>query len=565
MSTNDRAALPLRLSAHVLAHLRAVAEGIAPSAAARRYLLTAADDGAALRAHLAAVDAGTAVARRAGTGPRWRLLRMAHLPVPAVALPPPLEEWAEARGYDGFSHDELLPLYELEHVAPSPSRKARQAERLRRARLALLDELAAFTAQPPALADGVALWFGDDLAARLERAGFHRLGDLRVAISVGGRWWTGIQGFGPVKAAALADQIGALVGWPLAPTWRADAAARATASDDAVLIEAWIRARTRSDQTARAYRREVQRFTVWLLAERRARLASASVDDCAAYAAFLAGVPPEWMSRRNAARFGVGWAPFASQPSPSSQRYALGILSGFYAWAVGAGELPRNPWVFVNLDVPDDPKAPVTVSRAFTPAAWKALLAEAERLPRLASDRMRFLLVFAQATGLRAGELLAARRGHVMERPDGFWLRVHGKGARNRLVVLPFVAMQALRDYLGQRGLVFEDAGPEVPLLAHLTSPGEPLTYPTLSSLFRRFSARALLALPMAERDAARGASLHWLRHTHATRAIEKNVPADVVQANLGHSDPRTTATYYRAQERRRMQALDAAFGDEGE
>ena len=122
MSTNDRAALPLRLSAHVLAHLRAVAEGIAPSAAARRYLLTAADDGAALRAHLAAVDAGTAVARRAGTGPRWRLLRMAHLPVPAVALPPPLEEWAEARGYDGFSHDELLPLYELEHVAPSPSR-----------------------------------------------------------------------------------------------------------------------------------------------------------------------------------------------------------------------------------------------------------------------------------------------------------------------------------------------------------------------------------------------------------------------------------------------------------
>ena len=38
----DRA--PLRLSAHVLAHLRAVAQGIAPGVASRRYLLNARDD-----------------------------------------------------------------------------------------------------------------------------------------------------------------------------------------------------------------------------------------------------------------------------------------------------------------------------------------------------------------------------------------------------------------------------------------------------------------------------------------------------------------------------------------
>ena len=99
----------LRLGAHVLAHLRAVAEGIAPGAAARRYLLTAADDDTALRAHRAAVDVAAAVVRRAGLGSRWRLLRVAQLPAIALAAPIPLEEWAEAKGYGDFSHDERAP------------------------------------------------------------------------------------------------------------------------------------------------------------------------------------------------------------------------------------------------------------------------------------------------------------------------------------------------------------------------------------------------------------------------------------------------------------------------
>ena len=576
----------LRLGAHVLAHLRAVAAGIAPGAAARRYLLTAADDGTALRAHRAAVDVAAAVVRRAGLGSRWRLLRVAQLPASALAAPVSLEEWAEAKGYEGFSHDELLPLYQEDNPVPAPDRKSRQIERLRVARLALLDELASFAAEPPSLADPVTQWFPEELAARLQRAGFVQLGDLRTAIAIGGRWWRGLPAYGPIKAAALADQVGALVGWPSAPAWRADEIGSARAAEAGALMESWISARTQSAQTARAYRREVQRFLVWLLAERRVGLAEASADDCAAYIAFLQAVPAEWISRRSAGRFAPGWAPFAGQPSVSSQRYALTVLNAFSAWAVRSGALARNPWELVNLRLPDDANAAPDSSRAFTPAAWAALIARLDGLSPAVRARMSWLVLFARATGLRAGELLRARRADLIERDGGWWLHVHGKGARNRLVPVPRPALQATRDYFAARGLVLEASHPNTPLLAILAAPELPgadapaagrvpvpdaaervsrgfLSYSTLAPAFKRLARAAFAALPLAEREAALGASLHWLRHTHATRAAEAAVPVDVLQANLGQADPRTTAVYYRAQEKRRAEQMERVFSGE--
>ena len=577
----DRA--PLRLSAHVLAHLRAVAQGIAPGVASRRYLLNASDDGAALRAHRVAVDTASALARRAGLGPSWRLLRVAQLPDQAPAALPSLEEWAEAKGYQDFSEAELLPLYLEQNPTPTGGRKARQIERLRRARLALLDELASFVAQPPSLADPVKHWFPDDLAAHLQRAGFVQLGELRAAIAIGGRWWRGLPAYGPIKAAALADQVGALVGWPAAPAWRADDAGSARAAEAGELVESWIKARTQSAQTARAYRREVQRFLVWLLAERRRELAAVSADDCAAYIEFLRAVPAEWMSRRSAARFAAGWAPFAGQPSVASQRYALTVLNAFFAWAARAGALGRNPWELVNLRLPDAADAKPEASRAFTPAAWSALLAQLGRLPAPAAARMRWLLVFAQATGLRAAELLRARRADFVARDGGWWLHVRGKGARNRLVPVPRAALQATRDYFRVRGLDWDAAHPNTPLLAALATPELPgddlvaggarapdaderrrrgfIAYATLAPAFKRFALAAFSGLPFDDREAAHGASLHWLRHTHATRAAESGVSLDVQQANLGHADPRTTAAYYRAQQKRRLEQMEAVFG----
>jgi integrase len=203
------------------------------------------------------------------------------------------------------------------------------------------------------------------------------------------------------------------------------------------------------------------------------------------------------------------------------------------------------------------------VSRAFTPAAWAALHAYLERQPPGASvERLQWLCVFVESTGLRAAELLRATRGDLVERGAGWVIRVHGKGRRNRTVPVPAVALRVTRAYFDSRRLDFATAAGETPLVAALDDAMAPIGYRSLYETFTRFVRRAVREsdLPAAEKERALRASAHWLRHTHATRAAERNVPPDVLQENLGQADPRTTARYYRAQMERRQRAMEKAF-----
>ena len=93
-------------------------------------------------------------------------------------------------------------------------------------------------------------------------------------------------------------------------------------------------------------------------------------------------------------------------------------------------------------------------------------------------------------------------------------------------------------------------------------TPAQPIGYSALHQTFTRFVKRATRQLPEAERRRAENASAHWLRHTHATRAAERNVPPDILQESLGQTDPRTTARYYRAQIERRQLAMEKAFSN---
>ena len=593
------------LGKHHCAHLRAVAQGVPVIEAARRYL--GIEHGhEAVTAHRAALDLASAVARRRGDS-RWRLLGAA-LPPAALALRvPPLEDWAEAEGLGDWSADELLSLYEETFGAggdgsgsdsgngnsPSQRRRSARNARLQAARLALLHELEAQAADKPTPADALAGWLPPALAHELLERGVANLGELQALIVRGGRWWAGLRAYGPVKAARLQRQVEQLIGAPLARSWSwhlnaeratalsgehganraAPGVATIAARDDRVAVQAWIAARAGSALTAKVYEREVDRFILWIVLERRKALSDAVAEDCRAYIDFLAAVPDAWISRRHVPRLAPGWAPFAGPLSVGSQRQAVGIVHSLFQWLVQAGYLKANPWALVRRRIGDDLEGSVAArngdsigesSRAFTPAAWKALQAQAEKdteTPATAA-RMRWLLVFAEATGLRASELVNARRGHFARRQGAWWLRVLGKGARNRSVPVPSAAMKATMDYFASRGVDFESAPDDMPLLASIAAPGQPLSYPALHKAFKSFVLRALRhsSLPVAERREADAASTHWLRHTHATRAVERGVGADVLQANMGHADPRTTAGYFKTQLDRRLAEMERAF-----
>jgi integrase len=260
-----------------------------------------------------------------------------------------------------------------------------------------------------------------------------------------------------------------------------------------------------------------------------------------------------------------GWAPFKGSLSIASQQLALAALHSLFAWLVQARYLASNPWVLVNRKLGDDPRHDIgdSASRAFTPLAWTMIIDHLKRAPPTPSnERLHWICVFVEATGLRAAELIATRVEDFRHLAAGWVLKVHGKGRRNRTVPVPTRAIKATVAYLATRGLQLSTATQETPLLGSLTTPTAGVTYSALHETFTRFLKRALTALPTDQRRDALRASMHWLRHTHATRAAEANVSADVLQENLGQSDPRTTARYYRAQLERRQREMERAFGE---
>jgi integrase len=219
----------------------------------------------------------------------------------------------------------------------------------------------------------------------------------------------------------------------------------------------------------------------------------------------------------------------------------------------------------VNKKTGDDKQRNVLDTKALSESASTAILQFIDQqAPSPARARIRFIVVFLSAVGLRSSELLNATLGQIQLEPEGWLLQVHGKGAKNRIVHLPGQAMAALHDYLSVRGIdTLETVNPDLPLLANLKNAAQPLGYQALYEHVTSWLRKALLhsALPSSEKSKLLGASTHWLRHTFGTRAVALEVPLDVIQAQLGHASIQTTMDIYgKAPIKRRAEALSAAF-----
>lgn len=583
---------------NVFAYLRALAEGIEPESASARYLGT--ETAAQARgAHREVVTEVRTIARRRGD-PAWRLIgvELAGSSATAASGAPSVTEWAAAEGLDDWPENDLIALYGERFGADGQGsndstgqggdassrhqRKLSRNARLRERRLVLLRELERVAEAPAQADDHLAGWFDETTTERLNAAGATTLADIQRWHAEGRRWWTKIPALGQTKARAIAARIERLIGkldgvvdWPRASALAStrpgvnrqlQVPAAIDATHDRAAIAAWVDARAGSERTRVAYLREGERFLLWCLLEQGRALTDATVEDCRAYMAFLADLPARWISRKKVAPQAPGWAPFAGPLSVSSRRHAVKIVASMFEWLTAARYLRVNPWGLVNQKVGDARAAdrrPAPTTKAFTPAAWQVLLADLERevqTPALA--RLKWLCVTCEATGLRAAELIAAVRGDIRMTRAGALLDVVGKGSKHREVPLPKAALAATREYFLQRGVGFDEAPPDMPLLGSLLEPRKGIGYDALYETFTRFTRRALKrsGLEDGEQKAASKASLHWLRHTHATRFAERGGDLDVLQANLGHSDPRTSAGYYRAQIERRQAQLEKAF-----
>ena len=114
-------------------------------------------------------------------------------------------------------------------------------------------------------------------------------------------------------------------------------------------------------------------------------------------------------------------------------------------------------------------------------------------------------------------------------------LRVRrAKGGKERVVPLSAAAVSALRDWMGRRPACDHDA-----LFVSIPRHGGQRPAPLSTTAVWRIVTGYAKAAGLHD-----GVTPHALRHTFATRIAEADVPLDVLQDLLGHSDPRTTTIY---------------------
>lgn len=594
-----------RVGINHFAHLRAVAESVNMVESAQRYL--GIEHGhQAVTAHKQAVEAVRAIARRRGES-AWRLIGLLiATPVRAdSAALPSLEDFIAERDLDGWSESDVAEMYA--EAYPQDGKNQRRA-RLRMRQLDLLRRLESVAAERPAPSDLITGWFDDVTAGRLLGAGIDTLGQLHERIHVGGRWFSSMPGVGYLKATRIAIFLDHLlpnlprpekVFFPIEACFDGviagnDGAGHGvvvspiggvlrpismigfspvliSAGSDLDAVEAWIAARCGSIATAKSYRRESQRLLLWLRHECAGKsFSQMDVDDCSRFQQFLTDIPTHWISRVRCAPGAPGWAPFRGKLSSKSRKQALLTVGALFSWLQSVRYLAANPWVLVNTKIGDEHDRKVLESKAFSEVAMQEFLDFLDAQPPCPSrNRMRFILRFVEAVGLRSAELLGAKLADLNLEPEGWVLHVHGKGAKNRVVNVPAQAYEALQVYLAQRGLgSVQVAMPGASLVASVFDPVAGVGYQALYESVRAWVSKFVAGsnLSTGEQRKLAKASMHWLRHTFGTRSIARGVPLDVIQAQMGHASIDTTMSIYgRAPLRRRSDELGKAFGGGGD
>jgi site-specific recombinase XerD len=465
-----------------------------------------------------------------------------------------------------------------------------------------IETLRSLPAPVPHIADDIDPWLPPRVVAALRAHGIRTLADLTVRIPRRRRWWTAIAGLGVAGARhveaffsahpALTERARALIvaapaGDDIVPweqlrvphevdgshgQFRAPrAACLLNASNDYEAIQSWLSLHE-SATTQRAYRKEAERLILWAILERGRALSSLTTDDAIAYRAFLRRPTPRerWVGPSRS-RHSVEWRPFIGALSPRSAAYALNVLSALFRWLVEQRYVLANPFAGVKVKSHAS-RAGLDVSRGFSEGEWLLIRTVADGLEwsygwsLSAAQRLRFLLDFGYATGLRASELVGATLTDIRRDEHGdHWLHVLGKGGKRGKVALPPLARTALDQYLVQRGLPVTPArwNPATPLVASLEEDGAGIESTRLWRVLRRFFVQVADAIEDERPGTAeklRRASPHWMRHTHASHALARGAELIMVRDNLRHSSISTTSTYLHSDEVQRARQFDQAF-----
>jgi integrase/recombinase XerD len=205
--------------------------------------------------------------------------------------------------------------------------------------------------------------------------------------------------------------------------------------------------------------------------------------------------------------------------APISRARTLAALKSLFGFCYRMRYVPANPAAELTLPCYEKRLAERIVGEEDV-----TRMLQADARPR---DRVLLRLLYA--AGLRVSEACGLRWRNLCQRGDAGQITVFGKNGRTRAIALPAALWS---DLVGLRGA----AGADYPVFRSRTG-----------RLLDRGRVRMIVRGAAERVGVASGVSPHWLRHAHASHALDHGAPIHLVQATLGHSSVATTSRYLHA------------------
>ncbi len=264
------------------------------------------------------------------------------------------------------------------------------------------------------------------------------------------------------------------------------------ATGDEDLVRLWLA--QRSTNTQAAYRANTTRFLSHLHGLGR-DMRSTTAADIQSYIDVLEGAAATKARR------------ISSMKSLLSFAYRTGFTRFDVGKAIMAPKLPNN---LAERIVSEE--AVIRMITAANPGRDKTLV--------------RLLYV----AGVRVSEAEGIRWRHLHDRGEGVQVTVHGKGGKTRHVLLTSTVSKELAELGG-------DAGDDDPVF--LSRTGKPLRVRDIHNVVYRNAKKAGIQASVSPHC--------WLRHAHASHALDRGAPIHLVQQDLGHASVATSSRYWHA------------------
>jgi site-specific recombinase XerD len=333
---------------------------------------------------------------------------------------------------------------------------------------------------------------------------------------------------------------------------------------DAEAAACWLAKYADSSNTLAAYRKEAERFLLWLNSNGLS-LKTFTIEHVYSYTDFLkdpqprakwcleiepkklanGDLNPRYKPAKKIGRYlkngnpNLEWKPFVSELGEVARKHTLTILYGLGEFLASILYLPINPFRAARTRISG---ANSEVKRYIERDVLDNLISGLEALPDenhndfVLKERALFTVKFLYLTGLRRNEFANLNWNDIYKQRGHYWIRVVGKGRREGDVPLNKAGLEVLNRYRKSIHRGVFDGDDEGPVLRNLAGT-QGVSGKTVHTVVKA-------ALQASSDPSLAKASAHWLRHSAASHMLDAGIPLAIVRDNLRHANISTTSRY---------------------